>query len=149
MTTYEAVVVGAGPAGCLCAEELARAGLKVALVDKRGVGGTCLNRGCIPSKALLCAAEIAAKLRLLKRFGFPQLDPFEPASILNLREHAVSLTVRALESRLKKSGIELVAGEVVGADRSSIEVRTDSGTRRIGYGNLIVAVGSVSASIGG
>ena len=58
MDSYDVVVIGAGPGGYVCAFRAAQLGLRVALVDKRGtLGGTCLNVGCIPSKALLYSSE--------------------------------------------------------------------------------------------
>jgi len=147
MAVFDAVVIGAGPAGCLCAEELSRAGVKVALVERGGVGGVCLNRGCIPSKAVLGAAEIIGRLRALKRFDFPQLGSFDGRSVVALRNHAVSLSARALKGTLKERGVELIAGEVVGAGGGGVEVRADAGSLELSCDDLIVAIGSKSASI--
>ena len=71
MSDYDVIVVGAGPAGYVCAIRSAQLGLKAAIVDKQWLGGVCLNVGCIPSKALLKNAEVAHTLRERgKEFGF-------------------------------------------------------------------------------
>jgi dihydrolipoamide dehydrogenase len=71
MESYDVIVVGAGPAGYVCAIRAAQMGQKVAIIDKQWLGGVCLNVGCIPSKALLKNAEVAYTLRERgKEFGF-------------------------------------------------------------------------------
>lgn len=144
MKSFDAVIVGAGPAGHLCAEELAKAKMKVALVEKYEVGGVCLNRGCIPSKAILGASEIIGRLKSLKRFKFPQIELFDPDVILALRKNAVSLTVRGLESALKELGVETIRGEVQTYDKGFLKVKTGDGMENLSFKNLIVAIGSKS-----
>jgi len=71
MEQYDLVVIGAGPAGYVCALRAAQLGQKTAIVDKQWLGGVCLNVGCIPSKALLKNAEVAYVLRESgQEFGF-------------------------------------------------------------------------------
>src|SRR4030043_2201570 len=71
MENYDVIVIGAGPAGYVCAIRAAQLGLKTAIVDKQWLGGVCLNVGCIPSKSLLRNAEVAHILRERgKEFGF-------------------------------------------------------------------------------
>ncbi len=71
MENYDVIVIGAGPAGYVCAIRSAQLGLKTAIVDKQWLGGVCLNVGCIPSKALLRNADVAHILRERgKEFGF-------------------------------------------------------------------------------
>ena len=71
MSEYDVIVIGAGPAGYICAIRAAQLGLKTAVVEKEYLGGVCLNVGCIPSKALLKNAEVAHLLRERgKEFGF-------------------------------------------------------------------------------
>ena len=63
MLTYDIAIIGGGPGGYVAAIEASRHGLKTALIEKKSLGGTCLNNGCIPSKSLLKSAEIADLLR--------------------------------------------------------------------------------------
>lgn len=144
MQSFDAIVVGAGPAGYLCAEELAKAKMKVALVEREEVGGICLNRGCIPSKAILSASEIISKLKSFKRFRFPQIDLLEPDAVLALRKNAVNLTVRGLESRLKELGVSIIKGEAQAYDKGLLQVKTQGAVETLSFKNLIIAVGSRS-----
>ena len=68
-TTYDVVILGGGSGGYACALRAAELGLSVALVEKDKLGGTCLHRGCIPTKALLHAAEVADQARESEQFG--------------------------------------------------------------------------------
>jgi dihydrolipoamide dehydrogenase len=71
MENYDVIIIGAGPAGYICAIRSAQLGLKTAIIDKQWLGGVCLNVGCIPSKALLRNADVAHILRERgKEFGF-------------------------------------------------------------------------------
>ena len=69
MQSYDAVVIGGGPGGYECAIRLSQNGLKTALIEKDELGGTCLNRGCIPTKALLHSAEIYHSAKNASEFG--------------------------------------------------------------------------------
>ena len=86
--SYDLIVIGTGPGGYVCAIRAAQLGLKVAVVEKRGThGGTCLNVGCIPSKALLYASELFEEAG--HKFGEMGIDVFRsalnhPPTILNL-----------------------------------------------------------------
>lgn len=70
MNEYQLIVIGAGPGGYEAAIRAAQLGLTTALVENRQVGGTCLNRGCIPTKALLHAAALYRESRNLNRWAF-------------------------------------------------------------------------------
>lgn len=68
-TDFDCVVIGAGPGGYVAAITAAQQGLKTALIEEQQAGGTCLNRGCIPSKALLVGAGIVSQIKHAKQFG--------------------------------------------------------------------------------
>lgn len=69
METFDVVVIGAGPGGYPAAIRAARLGAKTALVEREAIGGTCLNWGCIPTKALIAGAERLGELRRAREFG--------------------------------------------------------------------------------
>src|ERR1700741_344793 len=113
MATYDLIVIGTGPGGYVCAIRAAQLGMKVAVVEKRAThGGTCLNVGCIPSKALLHASEMFeeaghsfAKMGI--SVGTPKLDL--PA-LLKFKDEAVDGNVKGVDYLLKKNKIDSVFG---------------------------------------
>src|ERR1700747_178862 len=102
---YDVVIIGTGPGGYVCAIRAAQLGLKVAVVEKRKThGGTCLNIGCIPSKALLQASEeFAAAAHALAAFGVihgkPELDL---AAMMKHKDETVAANVNGVGFLLKK-----------------------------------------------
>jgi dihydrolipoamide dehydrogenase len=114
MPDFDVVVVGAGPAGYVCAIRAAQLGKKVALVDREWLGGVCLNIGCIPSKALLRNADVAHTLRTGgKEFGF-EIDG------LKLDYAAAVRRSRQVADRLVKGvGFLMKKNKVEGADEVS------------------------------
>ena len=91
MNSYDLVVLGAGSGGYACALRAAQLGLSVALVEKDKVGGTCLHRGCIPTKALLHAAEVADAARDGARFGVhATLDKVDLAGVQSYSDGVVT-----------------------------------------------------------
>ena len=76
MSDYQVIVIGAGPGGYVCAIKCARLGLKTAIVESRDVGGTCLNRGCIPTKSLLHSAEVYHAVTHCEALGITPLEGY-------------------------------------------------------------------------
>jgi dihydrolipoamide dehydrogenase len=143
---FDLVVLGGGSGGYAAALRAAELGKTVALVEKDKVGGTCLHRGCIPTKALLHAAEVADVARDAAAIGIrATLDGIDPDGVRAYREGIVAKKFKGLEGLIKARGITVVAGEgrldagpsvVVGEDRY---VGTD----------VILATGSYSRSLPG
>ena len=157
MQQYEVIVVGAGPAGYVCAIRCAQLGFKVACIDKRVnakgkavLGGTCLNVGCIPSKALLDSTHHfqflshEAKTHGLKISG---LEADVPA-MQKRKNRVVQTLVGGIASLLKKSGVDVFAGSAGFMDSNRIRVDHADGTSRELQGKFIViASGSVPVTI--
>lgn len=157
MQQYEVIVVGAGPAGYVCAIRCAQLGLKVACIDKRVnakgkavLGGTCLNVGCIPSKALLDSTHHfqflshEAKTHGLKISG---LEADVPA-MQKRKNRVVQTLVGGIASLLKKSGVDVFAGTAGFMDPNRIRVDHADGTSRELQGKFIViASGSIPVTI--
>jgi len=149
-TTYDLVILGGGPGGFDAAVEAAGAGLKTALVEAAELGGTCLNRGCIPTKLWLGATEpveaLAAQTKARVASGSVGIDF---AALQTRKDKYLAATRKAMQQRLTGLGVDLVAGlgRVVGA--GSLEVATADGPRTLGYRNLIVATGSRPGSFPG
>ena len=112
MTTFDLVVLGAGSGGYACALRAAQLGLAVALVEKDKVGGTCLHRGCIPTKALLHAAEVADSARDGERFGVhASIDKIDLAGVQAYADGVVGKLYRGLTGLVASRGITVVSGE--------------------------------------
>jgi dihydrolipoamide dehydrogenase len=152
MSSYDVVVIGAGPGGYVCAVRASQLGLKVAVVEKQWVGGVCLNVGCIPSKALLRNAEIAHTLRERGkefRFSFDNLQLDYSAAVKRSRQVSDRLT-RGVGFLLKKNNIELIMGaaELLGAQKVKVTDK-DGNITELEAKNIVIATGSHTAMIPG
>ena len=109
---YDLAILGAGPGGYVAALRAAQIGARVALIEKDRVGGTCLNIGCIPTKALTTSTELLLKARRAGEFGvsIPSALPDLP-SLMAYKQAAVDRLVRGVEQLLKKRRVTLVRGE--------------------------------------
>src|SRR6056297_1095115 len=110
-TRYDVAVIGAGPGGYVAALRAAQLGSSVAVIEERDVGGTCLNRGCIPSKALLYTAHALETCERASRFGV-MVGDFE-LDVDRARRHvqrSVKQLVSGVETLLEKGGVDLLRG---------------------------------------
>lgn len=142
MTEYDLVVIGAGPGGYDAACEAAEAGLKTALVEKRDLGGTCLNRGCIPTKVILGATaaveELAAQTKMKIASGSIDIDF---AALQSRKDKLVTGTRKAMGQKLKAIGVDLFTGTACIKKPGEVLVSGDESST-LGYDNLIIATGS-------
>ena len=148
---YDLVVLGAGSGGYACALRAAQLGLNVALVEKDLLGGTCLHRGCIPTKAYLHAAEVADAARDGAQFGVhATLDRVDLAEVRRYADGVVSRLYKGLTGLIKQRGITVVAGEgrleaVAGGHPPAVVVGAD----RLTAPAIVLATGSTSKSLPG
>lgn len=141
--TYDLVVIGSGPGGFDAAVEAAEYGLKVALVEKEFLGGTCLNRGCIPTKLWLGATSAIEELHNQAKMKVASGEVTVDFTALQgrLQKHLTG-TRKAMGMQLKKLGIELLEGLGTLAGEGKVAVATADGERIIEYRKLVVATGS-------
>ena len=112
MADFDVLVLGAGSGGYACALRAAQLGLSVGLVEADKVGGTCLHVGCIPTKALLHAAEVADAARDSERFGVrATLDGIDMAGVNAYKDGVVARLHKGLTGLVKGRGIQFVTGE--------------------------------------
>ena len=148
MSHYQIVIIGAGPGGYVAAIKAAQEGLKVAVVERREVGGTCLNRGCIPTKAILHTTELYNKVKDAGEFGL-EIEGVK-VNYDGIRNHKTEVCTRlrtGVEQLLAANGVDLIAGDatVFGTDR--IEVALNDGTSTtLQCDDLIIAAGSNPAT---
>jgi dihydrolipoamide dehydrogenase len=144
--TFDIVILGAGSGGYAAALRAAELDLSVALIDKAELGGTCLHRGCIPTKALLHAAEIADQTRESEQFGVKaDLVGIDMAGVNAYKDGVVGRLYKGLQGLLKQDKITIVAGSGKLVARDTVEV---DGKRYTGR-NVILATGSYSRSLPG
>jgi thioredoxin reductase len=140
MPDFDLGVIGAGAAGLSTAALSAALGLKVALVERAEMGGDCLNRGCVPSKALLAAAHAAASARHAGRFGVrvaePEID--WPAVRAHIRGAIARIAPTDSEARFRGMGVEVIRASAHFTAPDEIE----AGARRITFRRCVIAAGS-------
>jgi dihydrolipoamide dehydrogenase len=144
--TFDIVILGAGSGGYAAALRAAELNLSVALIDKAELGGTCLHRGCIPTKALLHAAEIADQTRESEQFGIKaELIGVDMAGVNAYKDGVVSRLYKGLQGLLKQPNITVFNGHGKLVAQDTVEVDGERVTGR----NIVLATGSYSRSLPG
>jgi dihydrolipoamide dehydrogenase len=151
--SYDLIVIGTGPGGYVCAVRAAQLGLKPAVVEKRAtLGGTCLNVGCIPSKALLHASELFeeaghAFAKMGIGVGKPKLDLKQ---MLAFKDEAVDGNVKGVDYLMKKNKIDVLrgAGRIVAPGKVDV-TGGDGKTQTLETKNIVIATGSDVAQLKG
>jgi dihydrolipoamide dehydrogenase len=141
MSREKLLVIGAGPGGYASAFLAADKGMDVTLVDSSPqLGGVCLHRGCIPSKALLHLAKLISETREAKEWGLDFGDPsIDLSAVRNWKDQTISKMAKGLSAISKQRGVKLVSGNAVFKDSNSVII---SDGEEISFDKAIVAVGS-------
>ncbi len=138
----EVLVIGAGPGGYVAAIRAAQLGLDVTLVEKDAYGGTCLNTGCIPSKALIHGAEIAHEATHAEPLGITAEVDVDVGQLVEWKDGVVDQLTGGVEGLCKANGVTLVDGEATFVDDHRAKVATDDGETAVDFEYSIVATGS-------
>src|SRR3982074_1514551 len=150
--SYDLIVIGSGPGGYVCAIRAAQLGMKVAVVEKdKTFGGTCLNVGCIPSKAMLRASELFEETaQLFPKMGImvgqPKLDL---AAMMKFKDEGVDGNVKGVAFLLKKNKVETFLGTGRIAAPGQVEVKGASGAQMLSAKSIVIATGSDVARLKG
>ncbi len=137
--TYDLIIIGAGPGGYEAALEAADKGMKVALIEKDKLGGTCLNRGCVPTKTLMHTADIARELKDAAKFGVNVSDYAVDAAKMQERKTEVLDTLRSgIAAMMKKGKVDVIEG--IGVIEGTGKVRV--GDEVLEAKNIMIATGS-------
>lgn len=143
-------IIGAGPGGYVAALRGAQLGAKVTVIEDREVGGTCLNRGCIPSKAMISCVEVLEKVKRGEEFGIKISGEISPdlSRIIDRKNKIVGTLVRGIHSLFKSWGVDLIEGRGSLIDRRQVRVATKAGDEKVvSADSIILATGSRPAKI--
>ncbi len=140
---YDIIVVGAGPGGYVAAIKAAKLGKSVAVVEEGKAGGTCLNRGCIPAKAMIHAAETFQEVLHGDRFGIEAREvSFDYEKILAYKEETTEALVQGVEQLLKGNGVERISGKGTLLPGRQVRVTTEEKEEILCADQVILATGS-------
>lgn len=145
-TQYDIVIIGSGPGGYVAGIRAGQLGLKVAVVEKDPfLGGTCLHRGCIPTKALLENAEVYQKIQKAKEFGITVGDiQLDFSAVQKRKQGVVDKNAKGIEFLFKKNKVETITGFGRLAGKGVVEVTGEGNeVRKLTAKNIILATGSV------
>ena len=143
---FDVVILGGGSGGYACALRASQLGLKVALIEKDKLGGTCLHRGCIPTKALLHAGEVAHTVRHSKEFGInSSFESVDMPAVNTYKNAVVSRLYKGLQGLVKLRGVTYFEGTGKLISKDTIEVNG----QKIQGKNIVLATGSYSKSLHG
>jgi dihydrolipoamide dehydrogenase len=152
MATYDLVVIGTGPGGYVCAIRAAQLGMKVAVVEKNStLGGTCLNVGCMPSKALLHASEMFEEAaHSFAKMGVKVSDPtLDLPAMMNFKQQGIDGNVKGVEFLMKKNKIDVLKGIGKVLSAGKVEISADGGAQTVETKNIVIATGSDIARLKG
>ncbi len=150
MDSYDVVVIGAGPGGYVCAFRAAQLGLRVALVEKRAtLGGTCLNVGCIPSKALLHSTEqlVFARDHAASHGIKTGAVTADIAALMRRKDAVVSKLVGGVAALAKARKVAVLTGEASFESPTSLAVKGPGGTVSLSARNFVIATGSAPVEL--
>lgn len=148
---YQAVVIGAGPGGYVCAIRLGQLGVKTLCIERDNWGGVCLNVGCIPSKALITAGKKYKELSELDKMGI-QISGDHSLDMTKLQEWKSGIVNRltgGVQTLLKGNKVEMLKGDATFVDAHTLDVQTAEGKVRIEMDNVVIATGSRPIEIPG
>ena len=146
------LVIGAGPGGYVCAIRAGQLGIETVIVEMAKPGGTCLNVGCIPSKALIHAADefaLAAAMAAGKgHIGISVSDPrIDLARTVAWKDGIVGRLNGGVTGLLKRAGVKIVLGRAAFRDGKTVEVETETGQQLVRAENVVIATGSASVEL--
>ncbi|HEY4987008.1 MAG TPA: dihydrolipoyl dehydrogenase [Bradyrhizobium sp.] len=153
MASYDLVIIGTGPGGYVCAVRAAQLGMKVAVVEKNAtLGGTCLNIGCMPSKALLHASELFEEAaHSFAKMGITVSSPkLDLPAMMNFKQQGIDGNVKGVEFLMKKNKIDVIVGrgKIIGAGK--VEVTDAAGKAQlVETKSIVIATGSDVARLKG
>ncbi len=149
-TSFDMIVVGAGPGGYVAAIRGAQLGLKVAIVEREHLGGICLNWGCIPTKALLRSSEVFHLMHRAKEFGLSvEKIGYDLDAVVKRSRGVAAQLSGGIGHLMKKNKITTVMGEARLAGTGSVLVKTEKGEETLKAKNIVLATGARARELPG
>lgn len=140
---FDLIVIGAGPGGYVAAIKAAKLGLKTAVIENREVGGTCLNRGCIPAKAMIHASSIYRETQNSEEIGiFASEVTYDYGRILEYKEGTTRQLVQGIEQVLKANSVEIICGTGTLLPGNEVKVASEEGEELLKAKDVLLASGS-------
>lgn len=144
--TYDVVIIGGGPGGYTCAIRCVQYGLKTALIEKDELGGTCLNRGCIPTKTLLFSADLLKRMKQQETYGITGCAAAPDFLLLKKRAEDVVSTLRGgIAKLLKQRKVTVIHGFGRVIADGEVEVETEAGKEVLTAKDIVLATGGFPA----
>ncbi|WP_197051371.1 dihydrolipoyl dehydrogenase [Caloranaerobacter azorensis] len=141
-------IIGGGPGGYVAAIQAAKMGAKVVLVEKDTVGGTCLNRGCIPTKSLVRSAEVYKNLKQAKEFGcYAENVNIDIKKVIARKDNIVNQLVKGIHYLLSKHNVQVISGAGKIQDKETVYVKKGMEETIIKTKNIIIATGSKTSKL--
>ena len=150
-TKYDLIVIGAGPAGYSAAVRASQLGAKVVIIDKSGLGGTCLNWGCIPTKFLWEAANLQSKIRKAPSYGITaEVKEFSFQALIQKKNKMVELLSKGVRQLLESYKVTVIEGNAVFTGPKTVQIsQADGNIENFSADKIIIAAGSVPSAIPG
>lgn len=147
---YDVVILGGGSGGYAAALRGAQLGLRIAMVEKDKLGGTCLHRGCVPTKAMLHVGEVADAPSEGKDLGLDiSLNAVDIEKILGFKDKVIGRLYKGLQGLVKSRDVEYIEGFGRLTGKDTVTVETEGGTRELHGKNIVLATGSFSKTLPG
>ena len=147
MNDYQLIVIGAGPGGYTAALKAAKLGLRTACIEAREAGGTCLNRGCVPTKALLHASEVYTEAKKGAAIGIHAEPTFDLTEIFAYKSNITAKLSQGIESLFKSAKVAFIKGKGTITAQNTVQVTAaDGSVSTVTADNILIATGSVPAT---
>lgn len=144
-TQFDVVIIGGGPGGYVCAIKAAQLGLKTAVIDKARdqLGGTCLTKGCIPTKTILQSANVKHLVEKSPEFGVnASLESFDLNKIINRSKDVISMLNKGVNGLFSKNKVEFIEGTAKFKDNHSLSVSNNGKVTEVTGNNIVIATGA-------
>ncbi|WP_416669184.1 glutathione-disulfide reductase [Egbenema bharatensis] len=135
--TYDLLVIGGGSGGLAAAKRAAQHGVRVAIVEQKHWGGTCVNRGCIPKKLMVYASDVAHQVKLARSYGWQIQAEFNWSDFVQARDRELERLRQVHETSLSKAGVDRIQGHACFVDAHTVQVEDQT----IQADKILIAVG--------